>query len=460
MSEAPAWFGELSRLLGVSKVTADPERLASSSRDYYWYSPILRAALEGKIAEAVVGIDTLGELESLVSFCVQRGVPLTLRGAGTGNYGQSTPLQGGVQADITGFNRILSLQDGVVRGEPGARLGLIEELARRTGWEMRCYPSTWMKSTLAGFIAGGSGGVGSISYGLIRDGDNLKSLRLLTMEAKPRVLQLEERAALDAHFAFGTNGIIIEAELRLAPRREWDQWAFATSDFDALFGFAVELAEDEGTAKRLISLHEWPIPSYFRPIAQAFSTGEHTLFVEVAAEHRRNLEARAAARGFQRRIFIPAHEPRRSPMLSDYCINHTTLWALKADPRLTYLAGQEYDRQRAGEQYRALKKALPGEIWLHFEIMKRAGKVTVRGLPLVRYSTPERFRDLIEICAALGIPGAAPHTYRLDEKPVPGGFDRVYRLKEQADPHGLLNPGKLRHYPREQPAASRLDLPS
>ncbi len=446
MSGAPGFSAELGDLLGPDKVTTDPARLAAASRDYYWYSPVLRAQLEGRTAEVLARVDTLEEMRALVTFCVRRRLPLTLRGAGTGNYGQSTPLHGGVQADITGFNRILALQDGVVRAEPGARLGRIEEEARLVGWEMRCYPSTWMKSTLAGFIAGGSGGIGSITHGLIRDGDNLKSLKILTMEAEPQLLVLEEREALAAHFAFGTNGIIVEAELRLAPRREWDQWALASPDFDAVFAFARELAGDETVAKRLVSLHEWPLASYFRPIAHEFREGDHTLFTEIAAEHRGQIEARAAARGLGRRIFIAAHEPRRPPMLSDYCINHTTLWALKADPTLTYLSGQEYDPERAADQYRALRQALPGEIWLHFEIMKRAGRVTVRGLPLVRYTTPERFGEILGICAGLGVPGVAPHTYLLDEKPVPGGFGEVYRLKDRTDPWQLLNPGKLRDY--------------
>ncbi len=84
-------------------------------------------------------------------------------------------------------------------------------------------------------------------------GTTWKSLKILTMEEPPRLLVLEEREALAAHFAFGTNGIIVEAELRLAPRREWDQWAFASPDFDAVFSFARELAGDEAVAKRLVS---------------------------------------------------------------------------------------------------------------------------------------------------------------------------------------------------------------
>jgi ABC-type nitrate/sulfonate/bicarbonate transport system ATPase subunit/FAD/FMN-containing dehydrogenase len=451
-------------LVGPDRLTTDPARLAASSRDYYWYSPVLRGQLEGKVAEAVVRVGTREEMEALIAFCVRQRVPLTLRGAGTGNYGQSTPINGGIQADITGFNRLLSLGQGVVRGEPGLRLGRIEEEARRAGWEMRCYPSTWVKSTLAGFIAGGSGGIGSITHGLLRDGDNLKSVELLTMEDPPRLVVLEGPEALAAHFAFGTNGIIVAAELRLAPRREWDQWAFGGTDFDALFAFAHGLAADEAVAKRLVSVHEAPIASFFTPIAHHFAAGEHTVFLEVAVEHREELEERAATRGLVRRIFIAAHEPRRSPMLSDYCINHTTLWALKADPSLTYLAGQEFDPGRMVEQYRALREGLPGEMWLHFEIMKRAGRVTVRGLPLVRYTTPERFREIIDLCAAQGVPGAAPHTYVLDEKPAPGGFAALYRLKDRADPHELLNPGKLRHYrapagavPGDAPVVAELD---
>ena len=44
------------------------------------------------------------------------------------------------------------------------------------------------------------------------------------------------------------------------------------------------------------------------------------------------------AHGLTERIHYPYHEPRRSPMLSDFVQNHSTLWAKKTDAHYTCLA--------------------------------------------------------------------------------------------------------------------------
>ena len=65
--------------------------------------------------------------------------------------------------------------------------------ARRSRQEMRLHPSTYRTASLGGFIAGGSGGVGSINWGGLRDIGNIFGLRVVTMEAEPRVLELTGR---------------------------------------------------------------------------------------------------------------------------------------------------------------------------------------------------------------------------------------------------------------------------
>ena len=59
-----------------------------------------------------------------------------------------------------------------------------ESLLRPNNWEFRMHPSTMSTATIGGFICGGSGGVGSINYGVLKDPGNIHSLRIVTMEVQ------------------------------------------------------------------------------------------------------------------------------------------------------------------------------------------------------------------------------------------------------------------------------------
>ena len=168
-----------------------------------------------------------------------------MRGAGTGNYGQAVPLHGGVVLDLARMDRIEAIQpDGVAVCEPGVRLGVLENEARKAGWELRCYPSTIVKASLGGFLGGGSGGIGSVAHGGLRDFDTVRALEVVTMEAEPRVVRHEGEAVHDILHAWGTNGVITRIWLALTPAVEWSQCAVAFDTFDAAFDFSERIATD------------------------------------------------------------------------------------------------------------------------------------------------------------------------------------------------------------------------
>ncbi len=176
----------------ISSILGDGERVLTQpllveqlSRDFYWYSPVLRKQLDGKTGDLVVQPASVTEIQGVLRYCHAHDLPVTVRGAGTGNYGQAVPLQGGVVLDLASMDRVEEIQpDGVAVCQPGARLGVVENEARKIGWELRCYPSTIVKASVGGFLGGGSGGIGSVAHGNLRDFQTVRAIELVTMEAE------------------------------------------------------------------------------------------------------------------------------------------------------------------------------------------------------------------------------------------------------------------------------------
>jgi FAD/FMN-containing dehydrogenase len=435
----------LVELLGdESRVLVHPQVVERLSRDFYWYSPVLRKQLDGKVADVVVQPLNATEIQNVLRYCHAHDLPVTARGAGTGNYGQAVPLQRGVVLDLARMDQIEEVQpDGVARCQPGVRLGQLETEARKTGWELRCYPSTIVKASVGGFLGGGSGGIGSVAHGALRDFKTVCALEVVTMEPEPRVLLHEGEAIHDILHAWGTNGIITRIWLALTPAVEWSQCVAAFDSFAAAFDFSERIATDPSWIKRLVTTFEWPIPSFFIPVRQYAPEGKALIFFLIASDQLSALESAARAASGEVSYSGKYLGVRTIPFLSDYTWNHTTLWALKSDPAYTYLqCGFNPDTVR--EQMRRLRERFGQEILFHMEFMKNAeSRVFPGAIPLVYYTTEERLNEMIGFCRDIGVFVANPHVNNVEG----GGryrADNVQLLaKQRYDPKGLLNPGKM-----------------
>ena len=335
----PRHIAELISITGdESRVLTQPLVVEQLSRDFYWYSPVLRKLLDGKVAEVVVQPLGAAEIQSLLRYCYDRNIPVTVRGAGTGNYGQAVPLQGGVVLDLTRMDQIEEIQpDGVAVCQPGVRLGVLENEARKLGWELRCYPSTIVKSSLGGFLGGGSGGIGSVANGNLRDFETVRAIEVVTMEPEPRVVLHEGEAVHEILHAWGTNGIITRIWLALAPAVEWSQCVVAFDTFDAAFDFSEQIATGAEWTKRLVTAFEWPISSFFTPVKQYAPEGKSLIFFLIASDQLAAFESAAREAGGEVTYSGAYLGLRSRPLLSDYTWNHTTLWAMRADDAYTYL---------------------------------------------------------------------------------------------------------------------------
>jgi FAD/FMN-containing dehydrogenase len=429
-------------------VVTDAAQVERLSKDYYWYSPVLTRQLDDKKADAIVLPESADEVETILRFAYRNEIPVTVRGSGTGNYGQCIPLYGGIVLDFSLMSRILEITpEGVCRAEPGTRLVTIEEAARKVGWELRCYPSTFVKASLGGFLCGGSGGIGSITYGGLRDNDNVRSLEIMTMEENPRRILLKGDDIFRALHAWGTTGPVISAEIALGPKVPWGQIAACFPTFDACLDYTERFAAESPWRKRLVTCFENPIPSYFKPIRKYVVEGQALVLLELENDGIEATAAEIEAAGGKVTFRQPWSDPRPGPLLSDYTWNHTTLWAKKADETLTYLQSG-FDLGRLREQLAILKEAFGDEHLSHFEFVRGGdGKLVPAALPIIRFTTEERLYEIINLCRKIGVGVADPHLFRIEHGGRMRDIESKVAAKLEFDPKGLLNPGKIEGHP-------------
>src|SRR5260370_25198076 len=93
--------------LGDIPILEDARSLRMRSRDFFWFSPILKETLEDNRADIVAVPRDKKDVTRIACACAKHRVPLTVRGGGTGNYGQAVPLAGGVVLDMTRIDQVI-----------------------------------------------------------------------------------------------------------------------------------------------------------------------------------------------------------------------------------------------------------------------------------------------------------------------------------------------------------------
>jgi FAD/FMN-containing dehydrogenase len=432
----------MAELAGVEVIT-DPNQVAKLSQDYYTYSPILQAQLADKRGDLVVCPKTEAEVIQVARVCVKHRVPVTLRGAGTGNYGQCVPLQGGVILDLSNLQQVKWVKPGMARVEAGAKLAAIDKQTRESGWEIRMAPSTYRKATIGGFIGGGSGGVGSVTYGLLADRGNILALRVVTMEDEPRVIELRGDDVYKVAHAWGTNGIITELEIPLAPAYPWAEAIVTFNDFMTAAHFGQALSDSDGIIKKMVCICAAPIPGYFAALRSYIPEGTHCALILVAECCLEPFGELVREYGGTVTYQKTAQEASKGITLVEYSWNHTTLHARSVDPTLTYLQTL-FPADKSLKLVEQMYHHFGEEVMLHLEFLRLHGTAIPAALQLVRYTTPERLNEIIKYHEDQGAFIANPHTYIIEDGGRKVMDPEQMRFKEMVDPYGLLNPGKIR----------------
>ncbi len=423
-----------------------PASVKAKSRDFFWYSPVLKARMDHLVADFVVAPRNEAEVIEVLRAAHAHDVPVTVRGAGTGNYGQAMPLKGGVILHMKNMTAVKAIHPGRVIVEPGCLVRDLDAATRaHSGQELRMHPSTAATATIGGFISGGSGGVGSVTWGVLRDIGNILRLRVVTAEAEPQVHEFTGEELHRVSHAYGTNGVITEVEMPLAPAYDWVDILVTHKDFATALRFAGDLGHQDGILKKLISLYEAPTAkAYFQRVAPHVDEADHVLGLMIAPHSMDAFQTFLERYPGAQLLFRSDQTvwPREPGVIYEYGWNHTTLRALKVDPSITYLQVL-YGPDVYEDRVAAIRAAFPGEVIQHLEGMRVGGKMAFAGLTLVKFTTEERLDAIIRQHEAMGCFVFNPHRYTLEEGGRQSADAVQLEFKRQADPKGILNPGKM-----------------
>jgi FAD/FMN-containing dehydrogenase len=419
------------------------------SRDYFWYSPILNEQLQNKRGELIVRPVSEAEVVMLAAVCAKNKIPLTVRGGGTGNYGQCVPLQGGVILDASGLNKIKKIGDGIATVETGVLIYDLHQAARLQGQQILMYPSTERIATIGGFIAGGHSGIGSIRHGILKDPGNVTRIRVVTLEAVPQIIDLVGEDIQKVHHAYGTNGIITELDIALTPAVKWLHIITTFSSYANVlqFGLAVgnkAVNEDRAIDVFQLSAVERRITPYYNSLKPILGD-QDAMFAQVSVESLAAYEKLASHFGGLTALVDTEENlfARGLPNATECAYNHTTLQALKSDDSVTYLQ-VAFPSPFSPDLVTSLMEEFGDEVLMHHEFAKMEGVLTVFALPLVRYFDETQINELIQRFEARGCYIFNPHTYWIED----GGMKQIDNnqidFKKLSDPLGLMNPGKTR----------------
>ncbi|TAJ23199.1 MAG: FAD-binding oxidoreductase, partial [Nitrospirae bacterium] len=170
---------DLRRALGSAKVRDDFPSLTAYAVD---------ASIYKMTPQAIVLAESETDIETVLTYAVRNGVPLTPRAAGTNLTGSA--IGSGIIVDVSRMNRIVELnrEEKWVRVQPGM---VFAELNRRLASHGLLFgpdPSSGDMCKLGGMLANNSSGPHTLRYGSVKD--NVRALRVCLspsgwLEARP-----------------------------------------------------------------------------------------------------------------------------------------------------------------------------------------------------------------------------------------------------------------------------------
>ena len=414
---------------------------------------------------AVVRPTTPEQVQAVVRVCLEHGVPVVPRGAGTGLSGGANAAAGSVVVSLEAMDAVLEVDplERYAVVQPGVVNAHLREAVAEHGLWYPPDPASAPWSTIGGNVATNAGGVCCVKYGVT--GDYVLGLQLVTGTGE--LVRVGRRTAKGVAGydltsllvgSEGTLGVVTEITVRLRPARPPEQTVVGFFSSLVAAGEAVAEVTRSGVTPSALELldqqclravDDWKnlglstdaavilLARVDAPGAAGDAEAEavRACFAAAGATWAARSEDpdEAEALFSARRLAYPALE-RLGPVLTeDVCV------PLRAVP--TMLA--RIEEVAARHDVRIANLAHAGDGNLHPLL------VTEPGDDAARVRAQAAFEEIHAAAIALGGTVTGEHGIGLLKR---GGLEAetepavvaLYRAVRQAfDPHGILNPGKV-----------------
>ena len=417
--------------LGPRAVSTDPRKLLKASSDWSRMSPVLMEKVPpGRyLADVLVRPATGEQVARVLQLAYELDLPVTPRGAGTGNYGQATPFDGGVLLDLRALDAVevgapAADGSGTLTAGAGARLTAVDAAARAAGRDIWIFPST-KGSTIGGFIAGGSAGTGTIERGTTTDGW-VTAVTVAPMDGSGRLTTHTGEAMAPYLHTYGVTGILTEVTVRTDPARDWVAVYASFAAYADLVAVHRSLL-DLPVLPRLASADE-PALVASLPAPFPLDATRHSLRVIAEASTVEELCARVVAAGGA--VVAVLEDYAATDLLSSMSYNHPVYFRQRAGHPCFHM---ETGGLAIWDDPDAVRAIYPGTL-LHLELMARAPLAMVVG----EYESEEQVLAGLPRFDAIGMGVHSPHQWYVDRS-----VELARETARTTDPKGLLNPGKL-----------------
>jgi FAD/FMN-containing dehydrogenase len=424
---------------GLAEISADLAAREAALKDFSWVSPVITHTIPRRTPAVVVRPHGVRGVQELARWAHAHDVPVVPRGKGTSNYGQSVSLVEGIVCDLTGLrpagaHPIEVVDDGAdgsfVRAPAGTRFDELLDHLQDRGLELASYPTT-LNSTVAGWVGGGSGGIGGLEFGLNHEGV-VRELTVVGVDgtSEPVVVRWPDTAP-HTH-AYGTTGIIVSVGLKVVAARPWTSLFASVPDLDTGAALALDLLELR-PVPRVLAVTEPDLARLFPedPGLEPGATNVRVQLSEDSVPLARELVERRGGR-------VTSVRADANRLLATLINNHTTLRAKAARPDLFHVLvrGTAIVGRRA-----LVEEVYPGAS-LQLEGGRVHGELSLSGRILAPFVSDDAVTDGMRRLAAEGIEVDNPHTWVCHTE-LASRWPWARRL----DPKGLLNPGKLQPLP-------------